>query len=188
MSSIRFGTEANEPGRFPLSEPIIERLGSVMGDPAVSPVLDMERKKNMGQDWDLTIHTDGASRGNPGQAGIGIVVCGPDGEVVQQIAEYLGVETNNAAEYRALLRALEIARTMGAMKVKFYSDSELMVKQIRGEYKVKNANLQPLYRKAMEDLRQLSHYSIEHVRREFNKDADRLANLGIDQAKTLNGR
>lgn len=131
--------------------------------------------------WDLIVHTDGASRGNPGEAGIGIVLCEKNGEIVAEFAEYLGVETNNGAEYKALSRALDEVLERRARRVKFFSDSELMVKQINGQYKVKHPNLQPLYREVMKKLEQLERYSVEHVRREKNRDADRLANLGIDQ-------
>ena len=131
--------------------------------------------------WDLFVHTDGASRGNPGEAGVGIVFCKPDGEVVHEVADYLGVETNNVAEYKAMLRALDEVVKLNATKIKFFSDSELMVKQINGQYKVKHPNLQPLYQEVKNKLARLEAYTVEHVRREKNHNADRLANQGIDQ-------
>ena len=97
---------------------------------------------------ELTIYTDGASRGNPGHAGAGVVICDEAGNVVQEIADYLGQRTNNVAEYEALLRALSAARSLGARRLRVISDSELMVRQMNGTYRVKNEGLLPLFKRA----------------------------------------
>jgi ribonuclease HI len=122
-----------------------------------------------------TAYIDGGSRGNPGPAGAGVYFPG-----IVSVAEYLGEQTNNFAEYTALVTALKFAVAMGCDDLEVFSDSELVVKQIRGEYKVKNANIIPLYRSAKMWMALIKRCSIEHVRREFNKDADRLANDAMD--------
>jgi len=131
----------------------------------------------------LHIHVDGASRGNPGQAGAGAVLATPNGEVVRRLRRYLGVRTNNVAEYEALIMALEAAAAAGAEKVSVFADSELMVKQINGVYRVKSRELKPLYEKAMKLLDGFKSRKIAHVYREKNKDADRLANEAIDRSR-----
>lgn len=128
----------------------------------------------------LLIWTDGGARGNPGPAGIGVHICSTDGDVVEDVAEYMGEATNNQAEYTALVRALEVAQNLSASELKIHSDSELMVKQIRGEYRVKNAGIRPLFERAKQLLRNFESYSIEHVRREHNRQADALVNQAID--------
>ena len=120
-------------------------------------------------------YIDGGSRGNPGPAGAGAYFPGLVG-----IAEYLGHQTNNFAEYSALIIAVRFAVERRVEQLKIYSDSELVVKQIQGVYKVKNANIRPLYEDALRWIAQLPEFSIEHVRRENNKDADRLANVAMD--------
>lgn len=127
----------------------------------------------------VIIYTDGASKGNPGDAGIGIIITSEDGEVLREIGEYIGKATNNAAEYSALVRALREAAELGATSVEIRTDSELLARQLAGVYKVKSHNLQPLYEQAMMLLRAFEHASIGHVFREFNKRADELANQGI---------
>ena len=122
-----------------------------------------------------TAYIDGGSRGNPGPAGAGVYFPG-----IVSIAEYLGEQTNNFAEYTALVTALKFAVAMGCDDLEVFSDSELVVKQIRGLYKVKNANIVPLYQSAKMWMGLIGKCSIEHVRREFNKDADRLANVAMD--------
>lgn len=128
----------------------------------------------------VEVFCDGASRGNPGAAGAGVVVK-KDGKVIKEIAEYLGKATNNVAEYLALIRGLEEALLLGASEASFYCDSELLVKQIQGEYKVKNEGLQPLYLHAKGLIRKFKDFSIEHKYREQNEHADELANRGIDE-------
>jgi ribonuclease HI len=128
----------------------------------------------------LQIHIDGASRGNPGEAGFGIDVREADGSRTAELFGYLGQATNNVAEYQALVHALEWALRRGAQAVRVFSDSELVVKQMNGQYKVKHPAMIPLHRKASELLRRFSSASIAHVRREQNREADRLANQALD--------
>ncbi|NLC77948.1 MAG: ribonuclease HI family protein [Clostridia bacterium] len=129
----------------------------------------------------LVIYTDGAARGNPGPAGIGAVIQNEEGEVLSEISSFLGQATNNIAEYTALVTALEKAAALKAREVLLYTDSELVVKQIKGEYRVKNEGLKPLYRKAKELIQQFDLFTIVHIPREQNKVADGLANKGIDE-------
>lgn len=124
---------------------------------------------------------DGGSRGNPGPAGYGVHIEQSDGTIVD-LKEALGIATNNIAEYRGLLAALTWAVTHGVERFHIRSDSELLVKQLQGRYRVKNPGLQPLYEQARGLLRQIRQVTFEHVRREFNKDADRLANEAMDEA------
>jgi ribonuclease HI len=128
----------------------------------------------------VIIYTDGAARGNPGPAGAGAVLQGEDGHVIVEVCRYLGEMTNNQAEYHALLLALEEAKTIEAERLSIFADSELMVKQIMGEYRVKNEGLRPLFAKAQKLLRDFAGYTIEHLPRDENRHADRLANLAID--------
>jgi ribonuclease HI len=130
---------------------------------------------------EFIIHADGASRGNPGEAGIGAVIADPQGRTIKEIKLYLGMTTNNVAEYRALIYALEKAWHLGASKVRIYLDSELVVRQMRGEYKVREAHLKILNQQAVEALNHFSKYSIDHIPREENRRADQLANEAIDQ-------
>jgi len=126
----------------------------------------------------LTIYTDGASKGNPGHAGFGYVILA-DGAVVKEYGEYIGIATNNIAEYRAFASALEEAVQMGAVKVTVYSDSQLAVCQINGQYRVKNEGLRPLYEKVMKLLAGFEEANVVHVYRESNSHADGLANKAI---------
>lgn len=128
----------------------------------------------------LTVYVDGASRGNPGEAGIGILIATHDGRILKEVVRYLGKSTNNEAEYHALVAALKEAKDLGATAIKIFADSELMVKQIKGEYKVKSAGLLPLYKEAKALLMWFKRYDIIHISREKNTEADRLANLAID--------
>lgn len=128
----------------------------------------------------LTLHVDGASRGNPGHAGIGISITS-NGEVTKEYSAYIGQATNNVAEYAALVKGLEIASDLGASEVHIISDSELIVRQMTGAYQVKNATLRPLYKEARKRAQTFSRFSIRHVPRTENKNADRLANEGIEK-------
>lgn len=130
----------------------------------------------------LTAYTDGASRGNPGKAGVGVVIYDQKGEVLEEKSVYLGEATNNIAEYRALLCALQIAEKRGAEEFQVFSDSELVVKQVNGQYRVKNPSLLVLYREVMQRISALKSFSIHHIPRSENRRADRLANRGIDSA------
>ncbi len=127
---------------------------------------------------ELTLFIDGASRGNPGHAGIGIRI-EADGEVLKEYCEYIGCTTNNVAEYSALIKGLEIAAEFKANRVTVFSDSELVVRQMNGTYKVKSEGLLPLYQTAQMQSSTFDCFQIQHVRREQNKEADRLANQGI---------
>jgi len=128
-------------------------------------------------------HVDGAARGNPGPAGVGVVIEDADGNVVKEIAEPLGRTTNNVAEYTAMIRALEEARALGCSSLAVYTDSELMAHQLNGKYAVKAAHLIPLYQRARLLLKQFDAATVTHVRRELNKRADALSNIGADQVK-----
>lgn len=127
-------------------------------------------------------YTDGGARGNPGPAGYGVRIERPDGTIVEEFAEAIGVATNNVAEYRALIAALEWARAHGEKHVLVRSDSLLLVEQMRGRYKVKHPGLQPLHAKARLLAHDVGRVSYEHVRREANTHADRLANTAMDDA------
>jgi ribonuclease HI len=128
----------------------------------------------------LVAHIDGGARGNPGPAGYGVHLADDKGALVAEISRYLGHRTNNFAEYSALIAALEYAVEHGWDALKAISDSELLVKQIRGEYKVKSPDLKELYDRARILIRKLARFSIQHVLREKNRDADRLANWAMD--------
>jgi len=126
----------------------------------------------------LSAYIDGGSRGNPGEVGIGVYFPG-----VVRIAEYLGTGTNNYAEYSALLEALRFAVFMRCQELRVFADSELVVKQIKGEYQVKNEGIRLLHNSALRWIELIPQFSIEHVRREDNKEADRLANLAMDRRR-----
>src|SRR2546422_7318648 len=126
----------------------------------------------------LSAYIDGGSRGNPGEAGIGVHFPG-----VVRIAEYLGTGTNNFAEYSALIAALRFAVFSHCDELKIYADSELVVKQINGEYQVKNEGIRLLYDCAQRWIALIPHFTIRHIRREQNKEADALANLAMDKRR-----
>src|ERR1700757_242293 len=129
----------------------------------------------------ITANVDGGARGNPGPAGYGAYIRDPEGRVIAQLSEYLGHKTNNFAEYSALLAGLEYAIKNNFRALKVISDSELMVRQMTGQYKVNSADLKPLYDKARSLVRQLDKFAIEHVLRTKNQQADRLANDAMDR-------
>jgi ribonuclease HI len=128
----------------------------------------------------LVVNVDGGSRGNPGPAAIAAVVARPDGEPVEERSETIGPATNNVAEYRALLLGIERARALGASEVELVGDSELIVRQVRGEYRVKDASLRDLHGRVREALADFDDWSIRHVRREDNELADALVNEALD--------
>lgn len=130
----------------------------------------------------LTVNVDGGARGNPGPAAIGVVVRDADGTVVESVGETIGATTNNVAEYRALLRGVELAAAHGATELELVGDSELVVRQIEGRYKVKNAAMKDLYAQAVKALGDFDDWSIRHVKRAQNADADRLVNEALDNA------
>jgi ribonuclease HI len=129
----------------------------------------------------LIAHVDGGARGNPGPAGFGVVIEDNKGQRVSEISQFVGLNTNNYAEYMGLLAALNYAAQHPSKALKVISDSELMVRQIGGVYKVRSPNLRELYDRARALIRQLQWFSMEHTLREGNRDADRLANQAMDQ-------
>jgi len=131
----------------------------------------------------IVAYIDGGARGNPGPAGYGVRIESPDGAVIEELHGALGVATNNVAEYNGLLAALRWAADHGERDVRIRSDSELLVKQMRGEYKIKHPGLQPLAAQARLLLMELGRVTFEHVRREQNTEADRLSNVGMDEAE-----
>lgn len=134
-----------------------------------------------GPDGWITAHCDGGSRGNPGPAGFGAVVTGPDGQVLARLSQFLGIQTNNFAEYSGLLAALKWALDHKHRRLRVVSDSELMVQQMKGRYKVASPLLRPLWEEARNLARQLDKFEIAHTLRGGNKEADRLANRAMDQ-------
>ena len=128
----------------------------------------------------VTVHVDGGARGNPGPAAIGVVVCGSDGAVLDEVSERIGVATNNVAEYRALLRGIERAAALGAREAEFINDSELVAKQLNGVYKVKHPAMKPLYDEASSALQGLERWTIRSVPRARNARADALVNRALD--------
>ena len=129
----------------------------------------------------MVAHVDGGSRGNPGPAGYGAYITDGEGHRLAELSEFLGVQTNNFAEYSGLIAALEYAIEHGYGTVKAVSDSELLVKQMKGQYKVRSEALLAIYTEAKQLVRKLEHFEIRHVLRHLNKDADRLANAAMDR-------
>ena len=130
---------------------------------------------------EAVIYSDGGSRGNPGIAGIGVSIQDKEGNIIKEISQYIGEQTNNVAEYKALSRGLEVAFDLGIKKVTCYLDSELVVKQIKGEYKVKNEGMVTMYNMVMPLIKKFNSFEIIHIRRELNKRADQLANEAMDK-------
>ena len=128
----------------------------------------------------LIVHTDGASRGNPGPAGIGVVVTDPSGTIVAELAQGIGRATNNVAEYRAAIEGLRLAREHGASSVTLRADSLLLIEQLAGRYRVKTPHLRPLFDEARGLIRGFDEVRLEHVPRAENAEADALANRGVD--------
>jgi ribonuclease HI len=128
----------------------------------------------------VVVNVDGGSRGNPGAAAIAAVVQGPGGGVLEEAAERIGTATNNVAEYRALLLGIERAAAIGATELELVGDSELIVRQVEGRYKVKDATMRELHAEVKKALSAFEKWSIRHVRREHNSEADRLVNEALD--------
>ena len=133
-------------------------------------------------------YVDGASRGNPGPASYAVILRAPGGQTVFEIGKYLGRATNNVAEYFALITALDYAQSQGIARLKVRSDSELLVRQMQGRYKVKSPDLRPLFERAKKMSGALVHFAIEHVPRELNREADELANKALDNTSKPAGR
>jgi len=141
------------------------------------------RNKTHKKRMPMIIYADGACRGNPGPASIGVLLTEDNGNKLMEISHSIGVGTNNRAEYQALITGLEEALQMGAQEVDIRMDSILVVQQIKGNYRVKNLQLQPLWQRAMQLLKKFSSYNIRHVPREQNSRADYLANRALDGIK-----
>jgi ribonuclease HI len=139
-------------------------------------------------DLRVIVHSDGAARGNPGPAGIGAVVTSPEGDVLAEVAEGIGVATNNVAEYRAAIEGLRAARDLGAQAVTLRADSRLLIEQLAGRFRVKNPTLQRLHQEARSILKEFGEVKLEHVPRAFNAAADALANRGVDEWLAEEGR
>ncbi len=141
---------------------------------------DLESSNANAGGW-YTAHCDGGSRGNPGPAGYGAVIEGPQGDIVARLSEFLGRQTNNFAEYKGLLAVLAWATEHGARQLRVVSDSELMVKQMKGQYKVASPVLRPMWEEARRLVRELERFEIRHTLRAGNQEADRLANEAMDK-------
>ena len=133
----------------------------------------------------IKANIDGGARGNPGPAAYGVVVRDPKGAVIAELSDYLGIQTNNFAEYSGLLAALDYAVREKQLSLKVLSDSELLVKQMKGQYRVKSPGLLELYDRARALVRKLEHFSIEHVLRQYNREADALVNQVLDSRKGI---
>ncbi len=131
----------------------------------------------------VVVHVDGGARGNPGPAAAGAVVSTPEGDVIADAAEAIGIATNNVAEYRGLLLGLRTARELGASEVEVVNDSELVAKQVNGTYKVKHPDMKPLHAEAVRALRDFERWSIRSVPRAQNAEADALVNQALDSAR-----
>ncbi|HXE09063.1 MAG TPA: ribonuclease HI family protein [Acidobacteriaceae bacterium] len=152
-----------------------------MADQSAQPSLfPSSASPRAGSGW-ITAHCDGGARGNPGPAGFGAVIQDSNGEVLAELSEFLGIQTNNFAEYSGLLAVLNFALAHGHRRLRVVSDSELMVRQILGAYKVKSPGLKPLYDEARKRIVRLEAFEIAHALRHKNKDADRLANQAMDR-------
>ena len=130
----------------------------------------------------VVVNVDGGARGNPGPAAIAAVLTTPGGELIEQLGKPIGRATNTVAEYRALLLGIELAKSVGAREVELIGDSELVVKQVKGEYRVKDAGLKPLHAEVRAALADVDRWSIRHVKRAQNEAADRLVNETLDRA------
>ena len=151
-------------------------------DPDISEE-EITSPSNIKKEADLiVVNVDGASRGNPGESGIGVAIFDKDLNLINEACDYLGVATNNVAEYKALILGIKLSTKYNAKRILFKADSELMVKQIKGEYRVKNAQLKLLFTEAQSLLKKLPNWKIMHVPREENKEADLLANKGVEMS------
>ena len=136
----------------------------------------------------VVLYVDGGARGNPGPSGIGVVLTDVEGNELARANDYIGVATNNAAEYQALLLGLQQARALGAREIEIVNDSQLIARQVAGDYKVRSADLRPLHERAVDALRQFEWWAIRSVPREENELADALVNEAIDARASTAGR
>jgi ribonuclease HI len=168
--------------RFPSLTPkylqeVLQRCADRAGEDPKLPPPNLDP----GEPPEFCIHADGGSRGNPGEAGAGAVISDSRGRTLKELKVYLGIASNNEAEYQAAILALERALEFGVRRVTLFLDSELVVRQLRGEYRVREPRLKSLHQKARETLNRFSQYSILSIPREENRRADQLANEAIDQ-------
>lgn len=152
---------------------------SLFDEPSSGPAR-AEKPKPLSSGKEIKANIDGGARGNPGPSAYGVVVRDSEGKMIAELSDYLGIQTNNFAEYSGLLAALEFAVKENHPSIKVLSDSELMVKQMKGQYKVKSPGLLELYERARSLVRKLEHFSIQHVLREYNREADALVNKVLD--------
>ena len=131
------------------------------------------------------IYSDGASKGNPGPAGAGAVIRDPEGNTVAEVAEYVGITTNNVAEYMGLLEALKVCAQRKWGPVEVFADSQLLIRQLQGKYRVKNEGIRPLYEEIRGLLGQVGCVKLQHIPREENREADRLSNVGVEKGMGL---
>jgi ribonuclease HI len=155
---------------------ILEEIASGLTETGRPPLRELTAPGNR-----LRVYSDGAARGNPGPAGAGAVLVEPSGQVVDRLGKFLGVQTNNYAEYMGLLLGLKRARELGVSEVEVYADSELMIRQLGGRYQVKSTSLRPLYEEAVRLLNDFSRVKLVHVPREMNAAADEMSNRAIDE-------
>jgi ribonuclease HI len=154
---------------------------SLFSEPPLSHADQGSTQQNSTKSGWISAHCDGGARGNPGPAGYGALIVDQDGGVLAELSEFLGIRTNNYAEYSGLLGCLQYALDHHYSRLRVVSDSELMVKQIQGKYQVKSPDLKPLYEEAKRRIAQLEGFEISHALRHKNKDADRLANEAMDR-------
>jgi ribonuclease HI len=160
-------------------ESLVERLGGPGAkEPAPPDVAGAEGPVASSR---LRVYSDGAARGNPGPAGAGAVLVDAEGRVVARLGKFLGPQTNNHAEYMGLLLGLRHARALGAREVEVYADSELLIRQLSGQYQVRSPSLRPLYEEARGLLKAFSRVKLTHVPREENREADEMSNRAIDE-------
>jgi len=156
---------------------LLERVADLVDEePTAANLAGLPKNLNR-----LRVYSDGAARGNPGPSGAGAVLVDPRGRVVERLGKYLGVQTNNFAEYTALILGLQRARELGVDEVEVFADSELMIRQLSGRYQVKSPSLRPLYEQARGILNEFSRFKLVHVPREMNQAADEMSNKAIDE-------
>jgi ribonuclease HI len=159
-----------------------EALGAAPAESLLEPLLiSLEAKAGEGGHSFVRIYSDGASRGNPGPAGAGAILTDKDGRVFERLGCCLGEQTNNQAEYEGALLGLRRARALGASEVELLADSQLLIRQLQGRYRVKSPGLLPLYREALELLAQFPKVTLTHIPREKNREADAMSNRAIDE-------
>ncbi len=154
---------------------LLERAALSSDEPkavALAPAVTLQR---------VRVYSDGAARGNPGPSGAGAVLVEPSGQVVDRLGKFLGVQTNNYAEYMGLILGLKRAKELGVPEVEVFADSELMIRQLGGRYQVKSPSLRPLYEEALKLLKDFSRVKLVHVPREMNTAADEMSNRAIDE-------